>query len=152
LRRRGRTAKRHARIINRTVDFFAARAAIPPMNDAPATDLDLVFAALADPTRRAILGQLLDGECRVGDLAAPLPMSLAAVSKHLQILARSGLVSQVRAGREKTCRLEPDALRAAFLWMQGFGTFAADDFDALERYVELALGELPDPEPEGGTP
>jgi DNA-binding transcriptional ArsR family regulator len=122
------------------------------MTETPALDLDLVFAALADPTRRAILGQLLDGECRVGDLAAPLPMSLAAVSKHLQILARSGLVSQVRAGREKTCRLEPDALRAAFVWMQGFGAFATDDFDALERYVELALGELPDPEPESGTP
>ncbi|HMQ92423.1 MAG TPA: metalloregulator ArsR/SmtB family transcription factor [Amaricoccus sp.] len=120
------------------------------MTETPAPDLDLVFAALADPTRRAILGRLLEGERNVGELAAPLPMSLAAVSKHLRILTRAGLVSQLRAGREKTCRLEPDALAAAFVWMQGFGAFATEDFDALQRYVELALGEAPgDVEPEG---
>lgn len=115
------------------------------MTETPAPDLDLVFAALADPTRRGILGELLEGERNVGDLAAPLPMSLAAVSKHLQILARSGLVSQRRAGREKTCRLEPDALAAAFVWMQGFGAFAIEDLDALERYIDLALAEAPEP-------
>ena len=104
-------------------------------------DLNLVFAALADPTRRALLGTLLEGECRVGDLAGPLPMSLAAVSKHLHILVRAGLVSQRRAGREKTCRLEPDALAVAFVWMQGYGSFALDDYDALEAYVGAVLGE-----------
>jgi DNA-binding transcriptional ArsR family regulator len=104
-------------------------------------DLDLIFAALADPTRRAILGRLLEGECRVGALAAPLPMSLAAVSKHLQILVRAGLVSQARAGRERTCRLEPDGLAAAFVWMHGFGAFATADIDALERWLEMGAGE-----------
>jgi len=122
------------------------------MTGTPSPDLDLVFAALADPTRRAILGRLLEGERNVGDLAAPLPMSLAAVSKHVGILARAGLVSQLRAGREKTCRLEPDALAAAFVWMQGFGAFSTDDFDTLERYVEMALGEAPDDAEPEGTP
>jgi DNA-binding transcriptional ArsR family regulator len=102
-------------------------------------DLDLIFAALADPTRRAILRALLDGEQRVGDLAKPLPMSLAAASKHLQILGRAGLVSQLRDGRVRTCRLEPDGLSAAYLWMQGFGAFASDDFDALERMFARLL-------------
>jgi DNA-binding transcriptional ArsR family regulator len=106
-------------------------------------DLDSVFAALADPTRRAILAALLDGERSVGELAAPHAMTLAAISKHVQILARAGLVSQVHAGRSRTCRLEPDALAAAFVWMQGFGAFATQDIDALERYLEMAL------EPEG---
>lgn len=103
-------------------------------------DLDLVFAALADPTRRALLRVLLDGERSVSDLAEPLPMSLAAVSKHLQILGRAGLVSQVREGRVRSCRLEPDALAAAFVWMQGFGAFAMADYDALERLLDAALG------------
>lgn len=107
-------------------------------NDTP--DLNLIFAALADPTRRALLGALLEGECRVGDLAGPLPMSLAAASKHLQILVRAGLVSQRRAGREKTCRLEPDALAAAFVWMRGYGAFVMDDYDALEACLEAVLG------------
>lgn len=108
--------------------------------DAPAEpDLDLIFAALADPTRRSILRVLLDGEQRVSALAEPLPMSLAAVSKHLQILGRAGLVSQRREGRVRTCRLEPDGLAAAFMWMQGFGAFAMEDYDALERMIENIL-------------
>ena len=107
-------------------------------------DLDRIFAALADGTRRHLLGQLLDGERTVGDLAKPLPMSLAAVSKHLQILMRAGLVSQLRHGRERACRLEPDGLAAALVWMQGFGSFDAHDMDALERM----LGELIDDEAE----
>ncbi len=109
-------------------------------------DLDRIFAALADGTRRHLLGQLLDGERTVGDLAKPLPMSLAAVSKHLQILMRAGLVSQLRHGRERACRLEPDGLAAALVWMQGFGSFDAHDMDALERM----LGELMDDDAEEG--
>lgn len=105
----------------------------------PDAALDRVFAALADPTRRQLLTALLAGERTVGDLAKPLPMTLAAVSKHLQILMRAGLVSQVRHGRERACRLEPDGLTAAFFWMRGFGGFDADDFEALERLVEDLL-------------
>ena len=102
-------------------------------------DLDAVFAALADPTRRAILTALLDGPRTVGDLAGPLPMTLAAVSKHLQVLTRAGLVTQARSGREKTCRLEPDGLRAAGIWMQGMGGFEPEDYDALEQLLAGVL-------------
>lgn len=118
------------------------------MNQA-APDLDLVFAALADRTRRAILTALLDGERNVSDLAAPFDMSLTAVSKHLQILARAGLVTQERTGREKTCRLEPDALGAAYVWMSGFGAFATEDIETLQRWLEAALDDALD-DPLGG--
>jgi DNA-binding transcriptional ArsR family regulator len=111
------------------------------MAEAPAPDLDLVFAALADATRRAILTGLLAGERTVGELAAPHAISLAAVSKHLHILVRAGLVTQRRSGRVVTCRLEPDGLRAAGIWMQGMGGFTPEDYDALERLVAAALGE-----------
>lgn len=87
-------------------------------------DLDLIFAALADPTRRAILTFLLAGERSVGELAAPHAMSLAAVSKHVRILTRTGLVVQTRAGRSTACQLEPDGLRPAGLWMQGLAASA----------------------------
>jgi len=99
------------------------------------SDLDLVFAALADPTRRAILTALLDDDRTVGELAAPHAMSLAAISKHLQILTRAGLVRQTRAGRSTTCRLEPDALRGVGIWMQGLGGFDPEDYDALEALL-----------------
>ncbi len=105
----------------------------------PAPDLDQVFAALADATRRAILTDLLAGDRTVGEIAAPHAMSLAAVSKHLHILTRAGLVVQTRAGRTTACRLQPDALRAAGLWMQGVGGFDAEDYDALEALIEAAL-------------
>ncbi len=102
-------------------------------------DLDIVFAALADTTRRAILTSLLGGERTVGEIAQPIEMSLAAVSKHLQILVRAGLVTQIRTGRRTTCRMQPDALRAAGIWMQGMGGFDIDDYDALEALIEGAL-------------
>ena len=105
----------------------------------PAPDLDQVFAALADPTRRAILTALLEGERTVGELAEPHAMSLAAISKHLQILARAGLIGQSREGRTTACRLEPDGLRAAGLWMQGMGGFSPADYDALEALIDRAL-------------
>ena len=105
-------------------------------------DLDTVFAALADPTRRAILAMLLEDDMAVTDVAEPFAMSLAAISKHLGVLSRAGLISQERRGRVKWCRLEPDALRAASVWMQGFGQFEAVNLDAFERFLaqELAAG------------
>lgn len=106
--------------------------------------LDLVFAALADPTRRAILAMLLEDDMAVTDVAEPFAMSLAGISKHLQILAEAGLIAQEKRGRVKWCKLEPDALRAASVWMQGFGVFDPVDLDAFERFLE---GELSDPSP-----
>ena len=105
-----------------------------------AADLDLVFAALADPTRRAILTMLLEDDMAVTDVAAPFQMSLAAISKHLSVLAGAGLISRERRGRVIWCKLEPDALRGASVWMQGFGQFEPVDLDAFERFLEGELG------------
>jgi DNA-binding transcriptional ArsR family regulator len=101
--------------------------------------LDLVFAALADPTRRAILTMLLEDDMAVTDVAEPFQMSLAAISKHLTILTRSGLVAQEKRGRVKWCKLQPDALRAASVWMQGFGQFEPVNLDAFERFLATEL-------------
>ncbi|MFV0513691.1 MAG: ArsR/SmtB family transcription factor [Jhaorihella sp.] len=98
-------------------------------------DLDIVFAALADPTRRAILAMLLEDDMAVTDVAEPFAISLAAISKHLAILTRAGLISQDKRGRVKWCRLEPDALRAASVWMQGFGQFEPVNLEAFERFL-----------------
>ncbi|MGB8623724.1 MAG: metalloregulator ArsR/SmtB family transcription factor, partial [Paracoccaceae bacterium] len=87
--------------------------------------LDTVFAALADPTRRAILAMLLEDDMAVTDVAEPFEMSLAAISKHLAILTRAGLIAQEKRGRLKWCMLQPDALRDASIWMQSFGQFEA---------------------------
>lgn len=101
--------------------------------------LDTVFAALADPTRRAILAMLLEDDMAVTDVAAPFAMSLAAISKHLGVLADTGLISQEKRGRVKWCKLEPDALRDASVWMQGFGQMDSLDLDAFERFLETEL-------------
>ncbi len=98
--------------------------------------LDTVFAALADPTRRAILSMLLEDDMAVTDVAEPFEMSLAAISKHLGILTNAGLISQERRGRVKWCKLEPDALKDASVWMQGFGQFEPVNLDAFERFLE----------------
>ncbi|KIT15610.1 ArsR/SmtB family transcription factor [Jannaschia aquimarina] len=100
-----------------------------------APDLDAVFAALADPTRRAILSMLLEDDMAVTDVAAPFSVSLAAISKHLGVLARAGLIAQERRGRVVWCKLEPDALREASIWMQAFGQFDGLDLDRLEDLV-----------------
>ena len=102
--------------------------------------LDAIFMALADPTRRAILAMLLEDDMAVTDVAAPFQMSLAGISKHLAVLAEAGLISHERSGRVKWCKLEPDALRAASVWMQAFGQFEPVDLDAFEKFLESELG------------
>ncbi|NOX75001.1 MAG: winged helix-turn-helix transcriptional regulator [Alphaproteobacteria bacterium] len=106
-------------------------------------DLDRVFAALGDPTRRTILAMLLEDDMAVTDVAAPFQMSLAAISKHLVILSRAGLISQEKRGRVKWCKLEPLAMKDASIWMEGFGQFEAVNLDAFERFLHT---ELTDPE------
>mgnify|MGYP006181537645 FL=1 len=103
--------------------------------------LSPIFAALADPTRRVILGMLLEDDMAVTDVAEPFQMSLAAISKHLQVLAEAGLISREKRGRVIWCKLEPDALKAASVWMQGFGQFEPVDLDALERFLAVELQE-----------
>ena len=98
--------------------------------------IDLVFAALADATRRDILMLLLEDDMAVTDVADPFDMSLAAISKHLMILTKAGLISQDKRGRVKWCKLEPDAMRDAAIWMQRFGQDEALNIDALEAFLE----------------
>ena len=105
------------------------------------SDLDTVFAALADPTRRTILSMLLEDDMAVTDVAEPFDISLAAISKHLTILTRAGLISQERRGRVKWCKLQPDALRDASIWMQSFGQFEAINLDAFEKFLETELSD-----------
>lgn len=111
-----------------------------------ADPLDTVFSALADPTRRAILSMLLEDDMAVTDVAEPFEMSLAAISKHLTILSRAGLISQEKRGRVKWCKLEPDAMRAASVFMQGFGQFEPVHLDAFERFLEQELQLPGDPD------
>lgn len=101
--------------------------------------LNIIFAALGDATRRAILSMLLEDDMAVTDVAEPFDMSLAAISKHLTVLSRAGLISQEKRGRVKWCKLEPDALRDASIWMQSFGQFEAVNLDAFERFLEEEL-------------
>ena len=115
-----------------------------------AQSLDIVFSALADPTRRAILGMLLEDDMAVTDVAAPFQISLAAISKHLGILADAGLISRERRGRVIWCKLEPDALRAASVWMGGFGQFEPVDLDAFERFLEDEFSATAAEDPEAG--
>ena len=103
--------------------------------------LDIVFAALADPTRRAILSMLLEDDMAVTDVAEPFEMSLAAISKHLGVLTRAGLISQEKRGRVIWCKLEPGAMKDASVWMQGFGQFEPVDLDAFENFLANELNE-----------
>lgn len=131
-------------IFNRMVDDTALRRDSCGMTDR----LDMVFSALADPTRRAILTMLLEDDMAVTDVAQPFQMSLAAISKHLGILADAGLISREKRGRVIWCKLEPDALRAGSVWMQGFGQFDPVDLDAFEMFLEREFrgsDDAPDP-------
>jgi DNA-binding transcriptional ArsR family regulator len=124
-------------MLNHPVDDLPVEAQGRAMTDR----LDIVFAALADPTRRRILVMLLEDDMAVTDVAEPFEMSLAAISKHLAVLTGAGLVSRERHGRVTWCKLEPDAMREASVWMQAFGLFEAVDLDAFERFLAAELGE-----------
>ena len=106
-----------------------------------AQTLDTTFAALADPTRRTILAMLLEDDMAVTDVAEPFEVSLAAISKHLGVLTAAGLITQEKRGRVKWCKLEPDAMRAASVWMQSFGQFEPVNLDAFERFLKSELPE-----------
>ena len=94
--------------------------------------LSLTFAALADPTRRAILARLARGEATVGELARPFDMSQPAVSKHLKVLERAGLISRGREAQSRPCRLEAARLREATRWMERYRRFWGESFDRLD--------------------
>lgn len=106
--------------------------------------LSTVFAALADPTRRAILRRLARGEAPVTELAKPFAMSLPAISKHLKVLENAGLVSRGRTAQQRPARLEPAALKDAAEWLEQYRRFWEASFDRLEAYLHnLQLKEDP---------
>src|SRR5687767_739232 len=98
--------------------------------------LDLTFAALADPTRRAILARLAQGEASVTDLVKPFDMSQPAISKHLKVLERAGLISRGRDAQFRPCRLEAKALAGAAQWLGDYRKFWEQSLDNLEKYVK----------------
>lgn len=116
-----------------------------PRATAPSpSDLDRVFGALSDPTRRAILGRLATSPATVTELAAPFPISLNAVSKHIQVLERAGLLRRDIRGREHHCSLNPMPLRDAATWTEAFRVFWEQRLDALDDYLRT---QAPTPTP-----
>src|SRR5713226_8447016 len=108
--------------------------------------LSTTFTALADPTRRAILARLAAGEASVTELAAPFAMSLPAISKHLKVLERAGLIARGREAQWRPCRLEAGPLKDAADWLEHYRRFWEQSFDRLEDY----LGELQGKEKKDG--
>jgi DNA-binding transcriptional ArsR family regulator len=104
---------------------------MPPRNDR----LDATFAALADPTRRAILARLAGGDASVNELAAPHDMSLPAISKHLKVLERAGLVSRGRDAQKRPCRLVAEPLREVTEWTERYRRHWEESFDRLDAYL-----------------
>jgi DNA-binding transcriptional ArsR family regulator len=102
--------------------------------------LDTTFAALADPTRRSILARLAGGEATVGELAEPFAISGPAVSKHLKVLERAGLITRTRRAQWRLCQLDPDPLRDAVAWLDGYRRFWDGSFDRLAEHLETIQG------------
>jgi DNA-binding transcriptional ArsR family regulator len=103
--------------------------------------LDQAFAALSDPTRRAILARLALGETSVTELANPFEMSLPAVSKHLKVLERAGLISRGRAAQWRPCRIESKALKDIDDWLGHYRRFYEESFDRLDGYLKALKAE-----------
>ncbi len=106
--------------------------------------LSAAFAALADPTRRAILARLADGEATVNEIAEPFDISLPAVSRHLKVLEGAGLIVRGRDAQWRPCRLDARGLRTVDDWLERYRRFWTERFDRLEAYI----GELKDREPQ----
>jgi DNA-binding transcriptional ArsR family regulator len=105
--------------------------------------LDTTFSALADPTRRAILARLALGETSVTELAKPFAMSLPAVSKHLKVLERAGLIARSRDAQWRPCRIEPRALKDIDEWLNAYRRFFDESFDRLDDYLKSLQAKNP---------
>ena len=105
--------------------------------------LDAAFSALSDPTRRAILARLALGETTVTELAKPFAMSLPAVSKHLKVLERAGLITRGREAQWRPCRIEPRALQDIDEWLQHYRRFYDESFDRLDDYLKTLQAKAP---------
>ncbi|MCP5433153.1 MAG: helix-turn-helix transcriptional regulator [Alphaproteobacteria bacterium] len=97
--------------------------------------LDLVFFALSDPVRRAILERVSEGALTVSEIAAPFPISLQAISRHIQVLARAGLVTQERSGRISRCHLDAGPIYQAAVWMNRYSRYWQAQFDTLKGFL-----------------
>jgi DNA-binding transcriptional ArsR family regulator len=106
--------------------------------------LSLAFAALADPTRRAILARLADGECTVGELARPFAMSGPAVSKHLKVLERAGLVTRGRDAQRRPCRLQAIPIKEVADWAHDYRQFWDASYERLDAYLNHLMSETSD--------
>jgi DNA-binding transcriptional ArsR family regulator len=113
----------------------------------PLDRLDTTFAALADPTRRAILARLASGERSVTELAEPFNMSLPAVSKHLKVLERAGLIARSRHAQWRPCRLEAGPLKDVSDWVEEYRQFWEESFDRLDAYLRKVQSEARQDEP-----
>lgn len=107
--------------------------------------LSATFAALADPTRRAILARLIEGDCSVTELAEPFAMSQPAVSKHLKVLERAGLVSRGREAQWRPCRLDAGPLKDATDWLEPYRRLWEARFDRLDAYLAELQAQAPTP-------
>lgn len=125
-------------MLNHMVDNTPTR---PGSNSTGSTDLDAVFQALSDPTRRAMLRELTAGERSVGELAAPFDMTLAAASKHIKSLERAGLVRRTVQGRTHVCRLDAAPLHAGHEWLRHYERFWNRSLDALEALLRESSSE-----------
>ena len=105
-----------------------------------ADHLSATFSALADPTRRAILARLARGEATVGEIAEPFAMSLPAVSKHLKVLERAGLITRGREAQWRPCRIEPGPLKDVVGWLEHYRRFWDESFDRLDEYLQQLQG------------
>jgi DNA-binding transcriptional ArsR family regulator len=119
-----------------------SHATVPTEHDLPESEvLDRVFAALSDPVRRSILDRLDEGPRLVSELAAPFAISLQAVSRHIQVLARAGLVRQQRSGRISRCSLETGPILTAAVWINRYSKYWQAQFD----FLAVTLGDLDRP-------
>jgi DNA-binding transcriptional ArsR family regulator len=107
--------------------------------------LNKTFAALSDPTRRAILARLAEGDATVGELAEPFDMSMPAISKHLKVLERAGLIARGRSAQWRPCRLQPAPLEDAVDWLERYRRFFEGSYDRLAEHLET-IQEKGDPE------
>jgi DNA-binding transcriptional ArsR family regulator len=129
--------KRTGRSLSRRASGSALR---PERKQLSSANLDLVFSALSSPTRRAILNRLSEGESRVTELAKPFHMSLPAISKHLSVLEKAEIISKVKDGRVRICRIEPTSLQMAARWINSYGQLWERQLESLTEYMKK-MGE-----------
>lgn len=125
-----------------------AAPAAPALDD----DLSVTFAALADPTRRAILARLTSGDATVNELAEPFAMTQQAVSRHVKVLERAGLISRARTAQFRPCRLEPDRLDTAADWITRHRRMWDERYDRMDEHLAALRGERPAPTDLPATP